>query len=49
MRKRSHVVAVLALVLIPLLPQSLLGGDEPTAAWLLGEFNFDLDGTVILE
>ncbi len=24
-------------------------GEEPTAAWLLGEFNFDLEGTVILE
>ena len=24
-------------------------GEEPTAAWLLAEFNFDLKGTVILE
>jgi simple sugar transport system substrate-binding protein len=24
-------------------------GEEPTAAWLLAEFNFDLEGTVILE
>ena len=24
-------------------------GEEPTAEWLLAEFNFDLEGTVILE
>jgi simple sugar transport system substrate-binding protein len=24
-------------------------GEEPTAEWLLGKFNFDLDGTQVLE